>query len=1440
MSINSDNPAVSKSASKPATLSGSTQPKPLLYLDQLDVDVTGIIVVMIGRGNMIHCIAKSSVAHNFLRMKEGGIYSVKNFVVLPNKDEFQIFRHDRFMIEFDGETSTRKVSANPHGFLRYPFRLIEFDQVEPAHNKYLIDIAEYVTNVGRTTYTKSGSKTLEFYLENQRGQSLRVTLWGDLGDVLVEKKTRHVGVYAMVLTGMSGKEYNNKVYLSSTSSTVFCDDDDIPCLQELRADDSRAAPNKAPLPIDCTQPRERTLENLLIWARNRQNNVMIENFQTKKGWNYPSRGYEKCRKGASRKNGKWVCEVCNKAVDYLVFRYKLEVVVADDMAHTVVVMFNDTATELLKCSTELLMGMEVEGSDADDDLNLPLAIRNLIRTTHVLEIKSHTYYEYGTFESFNCWKINPSEIAEDDASSSTPAITANDPELSKKIVPKPPTVCTPLKINEARKQKGHDMEDSDVDEVCGPFAKKGTSGPDVAVDTKKKMNRGLLQNPVTIHANTIVRPDGRVQMLHNNQNITPSLPDLLQYPVSTHVNTIIAQDERIESTINIASCNNQIMTPSFTDLLQNSVRIDAHTIIRQDGRLQSYCGLRLTETTTDYLGINPLPLPDSTRLRTTNIAGPSTSKYASTRLPRRSAGPTHLRKAKKGSKKAAFTTTGVPVTYHNIGPPTHRCRNCNATMWYEEREENSKKAVNPTFSLCCQRGKVLLPRFHDTPPPLNHLLSHDQPSIAKFREQIRVYNSMFCFTSFGAKIYHSIYTGRAPYTFRINGQNYHRMGSLLPKEGMQPRFSQLYFFDTQNEVKNRTSAFIDKETSEGVDKHIVGNLISMLDQYSPVSQAFRMARDWCNTHNSPDFRLRLHSERKTTRDAHPTRDIIVERKDTGPQRVLELHPSYMALYYIIHQRPNQGNTLLKGGRLFQQYLVNAYTAVEEQRLKWTRNNQDTLRVDLYHNLCDAVTRGDTSAVGLGKRIVLLSTFTGSPGYMMNNYQDAMALCRAHDNPDLFITFTSNPKWPKISEMLAYFPGQKPHDRPEIGTRVFKIKLTELLHDLTQKHVFGESRAVVYVIEFQKCGLPHAHILLWLKEKSKCKTPGEVDDIISAEMPSPTTDPDGYKVVTDYMLHGPCGKDARNAACTSDGKCSKHFPKPFLAETFLDEDGYPHYRRRDNKFELNKRDPDARTLTYAFIPKHYVWHEQSKLWKKRKQRKCIGRIVYSSPASGERYYLRMLLNVVRGVFGFEELMTVNKRVCATFKEACFGYGLLHDDKEWSHAIAEASLRPQKIWEESWQILFEDILAKKRIASLLLPAGRTAHSRFVILLELMENSTCGINQNTQLAELMQEVQLIIWDEAPMTQRYAFEALDTTQILPVIPQDKRPKIVQACINRSELWRHCKVLAVGDGTLPVKMKEGEDEPTWIDIPEKFLIKMWDCPIRKIVEETYPDFTSR
>ncbi|GKB25186.1 ATP-dependent DNA helicase PIF1-like protein [Tanacetum coccineum] len=138
-----------------------------------------------------------------------------------------------------------------------------------------------------------------------------------------------------------------------------------------------------------------------------------------------------------------------------------------------------------------------------------------------------------------------------------------------------------------------------------------------------------------------------------------------------------------------------------------------------------------------------------------------------------------------------------------------------------------------------------------------------------------------------------------------------------------------------------------------------------------------------------------------------------------------------------------------------------------------------------------------------------------------------------------------------------------------------------------------------------------------------------------------------------------------------------------------------------------------------------------------------------------------------------------------------------------------------------------------------------------------------------ELMQQVELVIWDEAPMTQKYAFEALDKTlwdilgypvpnkrnkifggmmillggdfkQILPVIPKGKREDIVQACINCLELWKHCKVSTLKRSMRPARIKDGEDEPTWIEIPETFLIPSLDSPIQHIVEETYPNFIKR
>ena len=110
----------------------------------------------------------------------------------------------------------------------------------------------------------------------------------------------------------------------------------------------------------------------------------------------------------------------------------------------------------------------------------------------------------------------------------------------------------------------------------------------------------------------------------------------------------------------------------------------------------------------------------------------------------------------------------------------------------------------------------------------------------------------------------------------------------------------------------------------------------------------------------------------------------------------------------------------------------------------------------------------------------------------------MAICRKYHKPDLFITMTCNPKWPEIQSQLL--PGQTAQDRPDIAARVFKLKKDQLIDDLVHGQILGTVVAYIYVIEFQKRGLPHAHILLILPDHDRLVTPAMVDSIVSAELP----------------------------------------------------------------------------------------------------------------------------------------------------------------------------------------------------------------------------------------------------------------------------------------------------------------------------------------------------
>jgi hypothetical protein len=129
--------------------------------------------------------------------------------------------------------------------------------------------------------------------------------------------------------------------------------------------------------------------------------------------------------------------------------------------------------------------------------------------------------------------------------------------------------------------------------------------------------------------------------------------------------------------------------------------------------------------------------------------------------------------------------------------------------------------------------------------------------------------------------------------------------------------------------------------------------------------------------------------------------------------------------YRLQHRDTDGIALLRSDRLQHQYIVDAYAIIEQNHLKYLRLNQKKLRADLYQGLQDAIAAGDNSVAAIGQRIILPSSFTVGPRHMVQNYQDAMAICRWAGCPDAFITFTCNPQWLEIKRALLL--GQQPQD-----------------------------------------------------------------------------------------------------------------------------------------------------------------------------------------------------------------------------------------------------------------------------------------------------------------------------------------------------------------------------------------------------------------------------
>ncbi|XP_077246009.1 uncharacterized protein LOC143885843 [Tasmannia lanceolata] len=392
---------------------------------------------------------------------------------------------------------------------------------------------------------------------------------------------------------------------------------------------------------------------------------------------------------------------------------------------------------------------------------------------------------------------------------------------------------------------------------------------------------------------------------------------------------------------------------------------------------------------------------------------------------------------------------------------------------------------------------------------------------------------------------------------------------------------------------------------------------------------------------------------------------------------------------------------------------------------------------------------------VGKGLVLPSSFKGGPRYMAWAFQDAMVICQWYGPTPRFvhnIHLQFKMERDLISSRID--PRTKVEDRSDIVARVFNIKKKQLINDLRMKKIFGKVVADIHVVEFQKRGLPHAHILLTLAKEDKIVTPEELDDFICAEIPDKDSNPNAYEIVLKAMFHGPCDRKNPNSPCMVNGSCYKNFSKKFNSHTTIDSNGFPVYRPRRYGQKVIVR---GRKIDNIDLLIKYNAHINVELFAKTKVIKYLFKYIHKGlDRSTAVLKVYSKTNVQHTDNVREENDEVKQYLDCRYKSApeggfyfVYGNGVTGKTYLWKKLVNRLRMEDRLVLS----------VASSGIAALLLPSGRIPHSRFKIPLKLDDISTCLIAPKTDIANLIEKIDLVIWDKASMVHRHVLEAVDRT---------------------------------------------------------------------------------
>ena len=506
----------------------------------------------------------------------------------------------------------------------------------------------------------------------------------------------------------------------------------------------------------------------------------------------------------------------------------------------------------------------------------------------------------------------------------------------------------------------------------------------------------------------------------------------------------------------------------------------------------------------------------------------------------------------------------------------HSCRICGILLLTGER---------PGF--CCGPGGS---KYHQVPPlpplPAQYQLFLDHHDISRHS---RILNLIFSFAALETS--HSFPNIDGPPGFlAIQGRVYHRVRPTHTNSAVRWL---LYDGFMQNVPHPTWAALLPSPWIDAVRHALIAfnPFVAALQQYSFISSQYPNAELVLQDSGAAEIAA-IMSYDNTTQSQIKARRLIISRQNGHSQAIPTISRLWEPLAYPLlfphgtlgwgligdqHHVTQSANDddgadvvttqiwyyrarILREqrfqilGRLTNEYIVDMFSRDLECRLNYIRTNQLHLRRE------DAALM-DNSDLESTENIYLPASFLGSKRWASNQIADSLAIAAAKGNPTFFVTMTCNSNWPEIQSQLR--PGQDFTDIPVVVVRVFKRKLAHLLQTL--KTMFPHAGLVLYCIhsiEFQKRGLPHAHILI--KFTSDCTHPNDIDSIVSAEVP---LDPHDALLVNTFMRHNhPSPNRPPSRYCQyelPDGTraCRFKYPRPLQPTTTVDPEGRIHYRRR---------------------------------------------------------------------------------------------------------------------------------------------------------------------------------------------------------------------------------------------------------------------------------------